>query len=192
MTEEERLRRKLWIKVATAVAGSTLAIEAVTPGRWANEALKAYDKVFKEVKPSTKKAPPTTGLPQDAYCQGDKKTMTPEERQEMRDFLATELMGWKIAIFDPNDVQHYYREEQIWETPTGEIFENWRPDDPSTGQWLMVMEKMTNNNWSFSLYYFVGPKWIAKFMKVGDFRAEADNPCEAICAAAVRALKEKI
>lgn len=80
MTENERLRRKLWIKVATAVAGSTLAIEAVTPGRWADEALKAYDetfgfklKFFEEVKPSIKKAPPTTGLPQDAYCQGDKK-----------------------------------------------------------------------------------------------------------------------
>lgn len=48
--DHEQLRKELWIKVAVAVAGASNASYVSSMTSWADEALKEFDKRFKEKK----------------------------------------------------------------------------------------------------------------------------------------------
>lgn len=116
--------------------------------------------------------------------------MTDDERQGLRRYLAEKLMGWKVSGRSGSEIISLYIDN------VGQFImprSAWRPDDPTTGQVWQVTAAMEALGWGWSLY---GPDehcdcYHALFKKTGALnRVEtSNNPCVALCLAAVEALK---
>jgi hypothetical protein len=115
--------------------------------------------------------------------------MTNQELQDLRRFIAEELMGWKRVYAD---------EIPMWKFPSGRWdIVDFRPDDPTTGQIWMVVERMDSLHYGMKLMNPVHTmtdngfrvSWICEFYKGKDrWFASNTNPCLAIMLTARAAL----
>ena len=109
--------------------------------------------------------------------------MTPEERQELRDFLAREVMG---AYIHPD-----FNAILVWPDGHETMRSDYKPDSPSSpaSQILGVIEAMRKLRW---WCFWNNEENVAKFYHMDSDRIErvrADNLLDAICLAAKAAVE---
>lgn len=122
--------------------------------------------------------------------------MSDQELKELREWSAG-VMGWKTAtvkVMDSRDVDNAWAEQVGPENIIYHWKKHWLPDNPSTGQIWLLVEKMRELGWCLALEDFGGSpdRWRAKFArgyetsleKPNHIAAFNDNPCHAILLAA--------
>ncbi len=128
-------------------------------------------------------------------------TDTEPSVEELRRWSAKDLMGWylqdqMVKIATSKECYGYFSKK-------GLIYyeDDWRPDDPTTGQIWMVVEKMLMDDWDFSMLMFAeglrGCHFPKPIRDEAGFRAgrgkdywvkwEGLNPCLSILKAAYQA-----
>ncbi len=131
-------------------------------------------------------------------------TNTEPTIEELRQWSAEVLMELKTKNINSFGGREPYYVNVISESPFI-VVRSWRPDDPTTGQIWMVVERMMKKKWCFKLeqagIIIYGEVWIARFTKVkaptftlpeGDYGiGNAKDPCLAILKAAYQAWRYK-
>lgn len=110
------------------------------------------------------------------------------EVAQLSRFAAEKIMGWEQ---NTNMNSPYYG---CWMKGSLKVYDSggWHPEDGDSNQIWMIIDKMHEFGYTFSFYRFVGPiPYIAKFMKIYEYRGEDENPCIAILLAAKAALETK-
>lgn len=91
-----------------------------------------------------------------------------------------ELRRWSAELAGQDFMVRH--DNQVWSYTLNCL---WLPDNPKTGQIWLVVERMIKMGYTFALYRFIGPPvWIAKFMKIDEWRNEGVDHCLAILKAA--------
>lgn len=127
--------------------------------------------------------------------------MTPAELTDLRDWLATEVMGWTFIPEHNEDVGEYgviHHLNAHWKKKGELIYFDgeWRPNDPKTGQVWLLVERMRELGWRLMLTYpsLNEPNKIAAefhYKQQGSVASyiRNPNPCLAICLAARAAME---
>ena len=124
-------------------------------------------------------------------------TLSHIEINAINERLAIEIMGWHLGEKE----EHQYYTHQAWIDDSGKVqnnlISNWNPY-ANIEQAMMVVERLSNpvgGKWAgfrFDLHKrykvsdFLPQRWHAKF---NHYRENADSPSEAICLAALAAIK---
>jgi len=121
--------------------------------------------------------------------------MTEPTMQDLRDWSAENVMGWadwgSFYTFPDTPSEIVYTKEDISFGPA------WRPDDPTTGQIWMFVDRMRELGYLFDLTYYtiygvILDYWTASFYDGNSVKkswGKDTNPCHAILLAGYEALK---
>lgn len=113
--------------------------------------------------------------------------MTPEELQELVDFIAREVMEFFTCPYSCC----YYKKAPTSYARGGFACKrkDWQPHLPN-GQIEMVIDRMVELGWGFAFYRFASiNRAVAKFYMEDDYRAEHSNRLIAILLAAKAAIE---
>jgi hypothetical protein len=117
----------------------------------------------------------------------EEELMTNQAIQELRRWSAEELMGLELGSIKTDEGSLYY-DKKSKAIPV--VF--WRPDDPTTGQIWMVLDKMQRCGFNFCLILRQDMAVAVCFTKKHNFQGEGNYeiaPCLAILLAARAALE---
>lgn len=118
--------------------------------------------------------------------------MTPEQRQEMRDKVATLVMEWELV---DRDEPYYYMPNESRDHRYGPLVKDCQPDDPNSpaSQLLGVIERMRELGWKAMID--ITDKFFVTFYKetpptiTAKADGEADNFPDATILAALAAVE---